>query len=59
MGSPEINTMVLVREVRKEEAVDRIDVDIIETGWDMELFVILAPGQVTPLATKYKETTWD
>ena len=59
MGSPQINTMVLVREVRKEEAVDRIDVDIIETGWDMELFAILAPGQVTPLATKYKETTWD
>ena len=48
---------VLVGEVRKEEA--RINVDIIETGWDLEPFAMPAPGKVTPLATKYKETPWD
>lgn len=60
MGRPEINTTSLLGRVRKEETVDRIDVDIIETGWRPgTLCNVLALGQVTPLATKYKETTWD
>ena len=36
---------VLVREVRKEEAVDRIDVDIIETGWDLDSLQCLHLGK--------------
>ena len=36
---------VRVREVRKEEAVDRIDVDIIETGWDLDSLQCLHLGK--------------
>ena len=49
---------LLTRPKREEQNLR--EVFPLKTGWDLGLFVaVLAPGQISPWATKYKETTRD